>query len=283
MPREHHRVVTRPARRRRARRWPASAAWLVGGAVRDRLLGRETDRRRRRASPATRGGGRADRPARAGGAVVRALRRVRRLARGRARPRLAGRPGRRCATAASTPTSPRATSRSTRWPSRWRGGELRRPARRPRRPRGAAAADGLRRGARAPTRCARCGRCASRSSSASSRAGHAARRAPTRAGAASGSPPSASSPSSSASSAPTGPRRGLALMDELGLTAAVLPELAALRGVEQNVYHHRDVHGHTLEVLDAVVGARARPGGRRARRPAPRRRARCWPSRSPTS
>ena len=35
--------------------------------------------------------------------------------------------------------------------------------------------------------------------------------------------------------------RGLALMDELDLVAAVLPELTTLRGVEQNPYHHRDV------------------------------------------
>jgi putative nucleotidyltransferase with HDIG domain len=49
------------------------------------------------------------------------------------------------------------------------------------------------------------------------------------------------------------PVAGLELMDELGLVAVVLPELGALRGVEQNVFHHRDVHGHTLEVLEAVV------------------------------
>jgi poly(A) polymerase len=48
-------------------------------------------------------------------------------------------------------------------------------------------------------------------------------------------------------------RRGLALMDAHGLTAAVLPELAALHGIEQNEFHHADVHGHTLEVLDAVA------------------------------
>jgi poly(A) polymerase len=47
--------------------------------------------------------------------------------------------------------------------------------------------------------------------------------------------------------------RGLALMDELDLAAAVLPELTALHGVEQNPYHHRDVHGHTLEVLQASI------------------------------
>jgi putative nucleotidyltransferase with HDIG domain len=47
--------------------------------------------------------------------------------------------------------------------------------------------------------------------------------------------------------------RGLALMDELGATAVVLPELEALRGVEQNRFHHRDVHGHTIEVLDSTI------------------------------
>jgi putative nucleotidyltransferase with HDIG domain len=46
---------------------------------------------------------------------------------------------------------------------------------------------------------------------------------------------------------------GVMLVDELGLTAAVLPELAELRGVEQTAYHHRDVHGHTLEVLQATI------------------------------
>jgi putative nucleotidyltransferase with HDIG domain len=46
---------------------------------------------------------------------------------------------------------------------------------------------------------------------------------------------------------------GLELLSELGATAVVLPELEALRGVEQNRYHHRDVHGHTLEVLERVV------------------------------
>ena len=48
-------------------------------------------------------------------------------------------------------------------------------------------------------------------------------------------------------------REGLRLMDAYGLTEAVLPELAALRGVEQNEFHHADVLGHTLEVLDAVA------------------------------
>ena len=53
------------------------------------------------------------------------------------------------------------------------------------------------------------------------------------------------------------PADGLLLAEDLGVTAVVLPELAALRGIEQNVFHHRDVHGHTLEVLEAVAGLQA--------------------------
>jgi poly(A) polymerase len=49
------------------------------------------------------------------------------------------------------------------------------------------------------------------------------------------------------------PVRGLALLDELRATEAVLPELEALRGVEQNPYHHLDVHGHTIEVLTRLL------------------------------
>ncbi len=47
--------------------------------------------------------------------------------------------------------------------------------------------------------------------------------------------------------------RGLQLMDELGATAVVLPELEALHGVEQSRFHHLDVYGHTLEVLGRTV------------------------------
>ena len=54
-------------------------------------------------------------------------------------------------------------------------------------------------------------------------------------------------------------RDGLELMQETGLLAAVLPELEALRGVEQSRYHHADVLGHTLEVLDAVVAMQTDP------------------------
>jgi poly(A) polymerase len=49
------------------------------------------------------------------------------------------------------------------------------------------------------------------------------------------------------------PLRGLGLLDELELTAVVLPELEALRGVEQGPNHHLDVHGHTLAVLEHTL------------------------------
>ena len=45
------------------------------------------------------------------------------------------------------------------------------------------------------------------------------------------------------------PVTGIALMDDTNVLAALLPELEALKGVEQNPYHHLDVWGHTLEVL----------------------------------
>jgi poly(A) polymerase len=63
------------------------------------------------------------------------------------------------------------------------------------------------------------------------------------------------------------PLRGLRLLDELNLTAAVLPELEALRGVEQGPNHHLDVHGHTIAVLERTLEVEAnlkRFGGARA-------------------
>jgi len=48
-------------------------------------------------------------------------------------------------------------------------------------------------------------------------------------------------------------RDGLALLTELALMTEVLPELEQLRGVEQNRYHHLDVYDHTLLVLDQVL------------------------------
>jgi len=55
------------------------------------------------------------------------------------------------------------------------------------------------------------------------------------------------------------PRRGIELMDSVGLVATLLPELEGLKGVEQNPYHHLDVWGHTLEVLNRVVDVTADP------------------------
>lgn len=52
---------------------------------------------------------------------------------------------------------------------------------------------------------------------------------------------------------------GLRTLDALGAMAAVLPELSALRGVEQSDYHHLDVHDHTLEVMARVVALERDP------------------------
>jgi poly(A) polymerase len=46
---------------------------------------------------------------------------------------------------------------------------------------------------------------------------------------------------------------GLALADRLGLLHAVVPELSDLHDVEQSHYHHKDVYGHTLEVFERLV------------------------------
>jgi putative nucleotidyltransferase with HDIG domain len=53
------------------------------------------------------------------------------------------------------------------------------------------------------------------------------------------------------------PLRGLALLDDLELTAVVLPELETLRDVEQGPNHHLDVHGHTLAVLSHALEVEA--------------------------
>jgi putative nucleotidyltransferase with HDIG domain len=46
---------------------------------------------------------------------------------------------------------------------------------------------------------------------------------------------------------------GLAQMDALAITDVVLPELGALRGIEQSRYHHLDVHEHTQAVLAEAI------------------------------
>jgi poly(A) polymerase len=54
--------------------------------------------------------------------------------------------------------------------------------------------------------------------------------------------------------------RGFALLGETDALAAVLPEVARLRGVEQSHFHHLDVYGHTMEVLEQVIALQREPG-----------------------
>ncbi len=57
----------------------------------------------------------------------------------------------------------------------------------------------------------------------------------------------------------SGPRplAGVGLMEDLGVLPVVLPELEALRGVAQNPNHHLDVLGHTIAVLEEWLGVEA--------------------------
>ncbi len=57
-----------------------------------------------------------------------------------------------------------------------------------------------------------------------------------------------------------GALEGLELARRLGVLSAVLPEIAALDGVEQSHYHHLDVYGHTVAVLEQQIEI-LRPGG----------------------
>lgn len=52
---------------------------------------------------------------------------------------------------------------------------------------------------------------------------------------------------------------GFALMDEVGLFPALLPELEACRGMAQNRFHHLDVLDHTLATLAAAVALEQDP------------------------
>jgi putative nucleotidyltransferase with HDIG domain len=56
------------------------------------------------------------------------------------------------------------------------------------------------------------------------------------------------------------PERGLRLMEASGATAVVLPGLPALHGVQQSDYHHLDVFDHTLDVLEHTVQVYRDPG-----------------------
>jgi poly(A) polymerase len=53
--------------------------------------------------------------------------------------------------------------------------------------------------------------------------------------------------------ASAGAVRGIELMRQVGAVAVALPELEDLRGVEQSSYHHLDVYHHTLEVLQRTI------------------------------
>lgn len=54
--------------------------------------------------------------------------------------------------------------------------------------------------------------------------------------------------------------RGLDLMDRTGATAAVLPELRTLDGIEQSRFHHLDVLAHTRAVLAETIAIEREPG-----------------------
>jgi poly(A) polymerase len=49
------------------------------------------------------------------------------------------------------------------------------------------------------------------------------------------------------------PLRGIDVLDQLGALDVAFPELAGMKGVEQGPNHHRDVFGHTQEVLEGVL------------------------------
>ena len=57
------------------------------------------------------------------------------------------------------------------------------------------------------------------------------------------------------------PQAGIEGLRRSGALAVVLPELQALGGLEQTVYHHKDAYGHTLEVLERTVELERDPGG----------------------
>ncbi len=46
---------------------------------------------------------------------------------------------------------------------------------------------------------------------------------------------------------------GLELLDNVGAMQVVIPELSALKGIGQTPYHHLDAHDHTIEVLKQLI------------------------------
>src|SRR5437867_2580708 len=66
------------------------------------------------------------------------------------------------------------------------------------------------------------------------------------------------------------PRRAFELLDEADLLAVILPEVAACKGVAQTGYHTHDVFGHTLLAVEATPpDLLTRLGAARAAGPAP--------------
>lgn len=55
------------------------------------------------------------------------------------------------------------------------------------------------------------------------------------------------------------PDRALRMLDELGALGALVPQLEESRGLDQSPYHHEDVLGHTLEVVQHVADVVADP------------------------
>jgi putative nucleotidyltransferase with HDIG domain len=56
------------------------------------------------------------------------------------------------------------------------------------------------------------------------------------------------------------PLRGLEMMDALTVTEVILPELARLQGIEQSHFHHLDVYQHTRAVLAETIALVRDPG-----------------------
>ena len=231
----------RGARRaaRARRRAPTSTSWSTATSRRPRVRWRAPRRRAR----------------------VPALGRVRRVARRRARSRA----GRSTSPAArrrrSRPTCACATSPSTRSRGRSAGGELVDPFGGRGGPRGRAAADrraGRARGRSAAGAAARAPRLRARPR-ARRRGARGGARAPRR-----GSPRVAAervfAELRRVLASERAGRRRCGSRSSSGCCAAVLPELEALRGVEQSRYHHLDVLDHTLAVLDCVVELEREPG-----------------------
>jgi putative nucleotidyltransferase with HDIG domain len=56
--------------------------------------------------------------------------------------------------------------------------------------------------------------------------------------------------------------RGLELAHTIGATSAILPELDALRGVEQSHFHSLDVYDHTIVAVDRAIELEREPSAR---------------------